>query len=701
MSNFSVGYTIISSINNDGACALVNLDVVKQNRKNLLIGSCGNAGELYEAVACGRNPEKASEFYDYFEIYPTDDEKERAVYRKVYELGTKLGIPVAATGNCHYLRKEDEICRRVIRIANGHEHDNKKFFYHTTDEMLSEFAYLGKAAAYKSVVINTNKIADLITQIIPVKEGFYPPVMENAYELVHELAYAKAKEIYGHILPVPIAERLKTELKYIQKHEYAVYYWIAHRMVRYLNDSGYYVGDRGAVGSVLVAFLLGISNTNPLPAHYYCPECNYIDFEVSALDGFDLPDRVCPVCGCPLRADGHNIPYETFMGYDGSTRPDIDLNVPVSKIYSELAFMKKLFGDDRVAHAGDVTTLLWRHTERYISVYEAKTGDYFTEEQRDYIRSKICGIKQDDGIHPCGIIVLPQGVEFEEFTPLRETQGPSPIKKTTHINYYPLLDNSVVKLDVIGICIPDMLKLLEEFTGCSIQDVVWNDPRVHELFEHADTLGIPDFDTDSMKDRLLKLKPKSFNDLVQIRCLNYGEEIWTDNCENLLNDGYSLSELPVFRDHIFQKLMRYGFDRDSSFKIAEFARKGKFHFYQYSDMAFELIERMRDKNVPEWYIQCLRKTQYLFPKAHAVVYVMNSVRMAWYKIYYPTEFYAAYLSCWYPGNEPRNEADEQSFSKVIEECAQRGIQLLKPDAEKSHCSNYLPEQGNIRMPYVK
>lgn len=693
-------YTIISSINSDGVYDLVNIDVVRQNHKNLLIGSCGNVGELYEAVTCGRNPEKAAKFYDYFEIYPTEDEKERAIYKKIYELGSKLGIPVAATGNCHYLDKEDEICRRVIRVVNGHKHDQKNLFYHTTDEMLAEFSYLGEDAAYKLVVTNTNKITDLITQATPLKEGIYPPVIENAYEQVQELVYTKAKMIYGNSLPVPVAERLETELKYIQKYEYAVYYCIAYRMVRHMNDSGYYVTPRGSAGSVLVAFLLGVSDTNPLPAHYYCPQCHYIDFEVAEPDGFDLPDQVCPVCGCPLRSDGHNIPFETFMGYDGSKMPYIDLDVPKSMKYSEFAFIQELFGADKVANAGNIVTLWDQDAEGYISVYEVKTDDYFTKKQRSYICEKLRGIKQRDKIVHYKIIVLPQGMEFEDFTPIRETKSPSPIKKATHFNYYSL-DDTVIKLNVIGHFALDMLKLLEDFTGISIQNVVWNDSEVYALFERADTLCIPEFDKHFkhfMKDMLLRLKPKSFDDLVQISGLSHGTGIWLDNGENLLKENHTLSELPALRDDILLRLMRYGLERDSAYQIAEYVWKGK--FYYDSNLTFELVERMRNKNVPEWYIQSLRKIRHLFPKAHVVAYVMNAVRMAWYKIHYPTEFYAAYLSCYYPGG-PMDKVDDPHFLKVANECSRRGIQLLMPDAEKSHCVNYLPEQGNIRIPYVK
>ena len=632
---------------------------------------------------------------------------------------------MAATGNCHYLRKEDEICRRVIRVVDGHEHDNKQYFYHTTDEMLTEFSYLGEDSAYETVVTNPNRIADLITQVTPLKEGVYPPVIPNANEQVQKMAYAKAKEMYGESLPLPVAERLETELKYIQKYEYSVYYWLAYRMVKYMNDSGYYVGNRGSVGSVLVAFLLGISDTNPLPAHYYCPQCHHTDFDVPAWDGFDLPDQICPVCGCVLQLDGHNIPYEIFMGYDGSKMPDIDLNFPATKQYSEFAFIQELFGADKVAHAGTISTLWERSAEGYISVYGAKTDDYFTEEQRSYICEKLCGIKRKDNFHPGGIFAVPQGMEFEDFTPLRETKSPSPIPKATHFDFHSLHD-TVIKIDVLGHNTPDILKLLEEFTGRSIRDVAWNDPNVYALFAHADTLGIPEFDTDFMKDMLLKLKPSSFDDLVQISGLSHGTGTWIDNGENLLNDGHTLSEIPALRDKVFLQLMRYGLERDSAYQIAECVRTGRLACN--SNLTFELVKHMRGNNVPEWYIQSLRKIWYLFPKAHAVTYVMNAVRMAWYKTYYPVEFYAAVLTCdrdnssycsilakgkteveiqlnqpdesFNEGSEFPQQDDEKYVLKLALECFARGITFLPANDNTSDSRKFLPENGNLRIPLL-
>jgi len=689
-------YKIISSIHNDGVCNLADLAVLKKNRKNLLVGSCGNMGELYEAVANGKDPEKVAAFYDYFEIYPTDNEKERSVYKKICALGDELGVPVVATGNCHYVDKKDEICRRVIRTVDGHTEDNRKLYLHTTEEMLEEFSYLGADAAYNAVVTSPDQIAGQIEPVTPIREGVYPPIIENAYEQVHELAYVKAHELYGEELPVPIAERLQTELRYIQNGDFATHYLIAYRMVKYMKDQGQYVGARGSVGSLLVAFLLDITDTNPMPAHYVCPHCHFSDFGVAESDGFDLPDKSCPICGNALKADGHNLPCEFFMGYAGDKAPDIDLNFPASKRDEEIAFLQELFDADRLARAGTINTFSERFAESYITCYEAETADCFTEEQRKHICEKICGIKRGEGNHPGGILALPEGMEFEDFTPLRDNSTHSIIKKVSHFNFLNLHD-TILKLDVLGHLVPDMLKMLEDFTGRSIQDVPWNDREIYALFARADTLGIPEFGTDFMKDMLPKTKPGCFADLVQISGLSHGANVWTDNGEVLLADGHALSELPALRDSVFLQLLSYGIERKSAFRITECTRKGRLRFE--NDTTAEFIRIMREANVPEWYIKSLQMIQYMFPKAHAVSYVMNAVRTAWFKLHYPTEFYAAYLSCFL--QEPRDKEEASLFQDVVDECSAKGILLLEPDMEKSHPENYLPENGNIRMPYRK
>lgn len=631
-------YKIISSICDNGNCDLADLDVIIKNRQNLLIGSCGNNGELYEKIASGQNLKEIAEFYDYFEIYPAADKNERTIYKKIYELGAELGIPVVATGNCHYLNQKDEICRRIVQVVNGRNYENKKLFYHTTEEMLAEFSYLGEDAAYQAVIANPNKIADSITQVSPLKEGYYPPVIDDAYEQIEKAAYAKAKNIYGLQLPVQIAERINAELTFIKKHGYATDYVIALHMVKNMNGLGYHVGTKDSVGAVLIAFLLGISDVNPLPAHYYCPHCYYVDFQVTASDGFDLTNQRCPVCGCQLQSDGHNIPFEIFMGCDGSKRPNIKLYFPGSQIYDEFAFLQKLFGENKIAYAGTVSTLREKTAQYYISAYESQTGESFAEGQRGYICEKLCGIKRDDSVLPGGLIILPQEKNFEDFTPLREVRTPSSIKKATHFDYRYLHD-TVKKFDVLGHNTPDMLKLLEDSTGTSVQHVTWNDPKLYSLFKHSDTQGIPEFDTDFMKDILLKLEPKSFDELVKISGLVLGAGIWHNNAEDLLNSKHNLDELPIFRDDVFMQLMQYGLERNAAYKIAECVSDGI--LYHDNADTFEFVAHMRNKNVPEWYIQSLCKVRYLSSKAHSVAYVMNAVRMAWYKAYYPTQFNTA------------------------------------------------------------
>lgn len=688
-------YKIISSLHNDGVCDLIDLDVLKKNRKNLLIGSCGNISELYDAIDAGKDTEKIAAFYDYFEIYPTEDKKERENYKKIFELGEELGVSVVASGNCHYLDREDEICRRVILAVNGLSADNKRLFLHTAEEMLGEFSYLGKNAV-KAVIEAPNQIVELTEQVTPLKEGVYPPEITDAYGQVHKLAYTKATELYGQDLPYPIKERLETELHHIKNGDFATHYLIAYHMVKHMNENGYYVGARGSVGSVLVAFLLGITDINPMPAHYYCTNCHCFDFDVSGADGFDLPDKLCPVCGNALKTDGHNIPFEFFMGYRGSKMPDIDLNFPSSKQYDVFKFLQELFGANRLAHGGTIATLWERFAEGYITVYESKTAEYFTKDQRKYICQKLCGIKRCEGNHPGGIFILPEGMEFEDFTPLRDNETNSPISKATHFDFHALHD-TILKIDVLGYVVPDMFRLLEKYTGRTLYDVAWNDKTIYSQFENADTTGILEFDSDFMRDMLQMTRPKSFDDLVRISGLSHGTNTWIDNGEELLRDGHSISELPALREDVFLQLLDYGVERENAFKIAEYVRRGRFYFD--SDVTNEFVRILQKANVPKWYIQSLRKNRYMFPKAHAVAYVMNAVRMAWFKIHYPVEFYAAYLSCHFDIDEELTEEDALKLEKIITECLDKGIVLLEADVKKSDSKNYIVENGNIRMPY--
>lgn len=672
-------YKIISATEFDGTYKFIPINVVKQNRKNLLIGSCGNMGLLYTAFEYNypiEEIEKIALFYNYFEIYPTDDPEQKEINKKIYDLGRELGIPTVVTGNCHYIEKQDELCREIIRASYGHTNDDKNLYFRTTEEMLEDFFYLGEDAAYWVVIENPIMIATHIThieEVSPIKGGFYPPKIENAYEQISEPVFSKAKEIYGENLPEPITERLDTELCHIKNNDFATYYFIAHRLVKYINGLGSYVGARSAVGSSLVAFLLGISDVNPLKAHYYCPHCHYINFEVDKADGFDLAPKDCPVCQAPLKADGHNIPYETFMGYDGSRIPDIDLNFPSSMQYSATEYVKEMFGKAQTAYAGTVSTMSERMAEFYIEAYQEKTATQFTKEQREHIRKKLSDVKRQSGQHPGGIFVLPQGMEFEDFTPLRKNSSMKPLSSTTHLDFHSL-HNNIIKLDILGYIVPDFLKLLEEYTGVSIQDVACSDSKIYELFERADTLAIPEFSSGFMRNMLWETSPNNFNDLVKIMGLSHGTGTWLNNGEELLKEGRTLSQLPANRDDVFLKLVECGVDRKDAFKIAECVRKGKLG--DENDTTLKYISIMQNAGVEKWYVDSLKKIRYMFNKAHAVSYVLNALRCAWFKHNYPAEYYAAYLTCFFDREREMSEQETRDFKEIVDECAKRGIKLI-------------------------
>lgn len=453
-------YRVISSIEYDGVCDVASLEVIKQNRNNLLVGSCGNMGELFSDIRFEKTNEKIEKtalFYDYLEIFPTCDPKEIAVNKQIYALGEKLGIPVVAAGNCHYLFADDEICIDMVKNAKGLSHDNTSLWFRTTDEMLEEFSYLGVDSAYKAVVTNTNIIADLIEKDIePLKYGCHFVSLDNAAKQVCEIAYKKAYEIYGNPLPAVVKSRLETELYFISCDEIATQYLMAHKMGLYANSLGCDLGIRGTTGSVLVNFLLGVGDVNPLRAHYYCPNCHYIDFNVNAADGYDLPDKNCPRCDKPLKSDGHNIPYQSFMGAYGSKLPDIDINLPVSICEEGRDFVKYLFDGHNVAWAGTVNTLTEYYADIYIKNYEEKKKIFFDTRQREAIKSKILNTKRGEGRHPAGIMVLPHGFEFEDFTPVRNSD--TAVEKITHFDFHELYD-TILKVDVLGICALEMIEL--------------------------------------------------------------------------------------------------------------------------------------------------------------------------------------------------------------------------------------------------
>ena len=629
-------YKVLSSIKDDGVCNLIDLDILKKNRKNLLVGSCGNMGALYDAIAKSEYTEKIAAFYDYFEIYPTKDKTEKDIYKKIFDLGEELGVPVIATGNCHYLSSDDAICREVVITArNLRNKDNGELYVRSTKQMLEEFSYLGNYGAEKVVLKNPQIITDIIEKAEPLKEGNYYPIFENAYSDLEKICYSKAYEFYGNPLPEKIKERLDTELGFLKDEQAASQYLLAKKLVDYAKEKGKLTTARGAVGSTLVAFLLGIGDINPLPPHYYC-NCRYLEFSKVADDGFDLPEKVCPVCNRKLRTDGHNIPYEVFMGFNGDKEPDIDLNFPEDFRLAAQKFVEDMFGKTKVVQAGTVATVWDGIAEKYIQEYEATKNISFKPEEKENLITKIVGIKRNVGMHPGGIIVIPQDMDFEDFTPIYCNWAP---RSTTHFDFHSLHD-TILKQDILGHSVLDLLLELEKQTNISIDSIDFKDPKIYEMFRNANTDGIYEFDSEFTKHLLLVTSPQNFNELVKISCLCHGTNVWADNAEHLIkNKICNISEVIAARDDIFDYLTSKGMDKYTAFRIMESVRKGLWAKQKLSDCDKKyFVEEMQSINVPDWYIDSLSKIRYMFPKAHAVAYVMNAVRLMWFKIYYPEEF---------------------------------------------------------------
>lgn len=626
-------YKVISSIGEEN---LIDLTVLKENRKNLLVGSCGPQGELYDLIIKDKVPYAVTAFYDYFEIFPNKDILESETNKKIFYLGEELGVPVVAVSNGHCIEKTDKVCLDIVSLAQGKEViPTDEYYIRTTKEMLEEFSYLGNYGAEKIVLENPQILIDVIENVEPLKTGNYHPVFENAYINLEKACYSKAFEIYGNPLPEQIKERLDTELGFLKDEQAASQYLLAKKLVDYAKEKGKLTTARGAVGSTFVAFLLGVSEINPLSPHYYC-DCHYFETSNLADDGLDLPVKVCPVCNKKLRTDGHNIPYEVFMGFKGDKEPDIDLNFPEKFRLAAQKFLEDVFGKTNVIQAGTVATVWDGIAEKYIKKYENAQNTNFKPEEKDNLINKIVGVKRSVGMHPGGVMVVPRDMDFEDFTPLNQNFAP---RSTTHFDFHSLHD-TILKQDILGHSTLDLLLELEKRTGKSVVDIKLNDPLIYEMFQKADTLCIPEFDTDFLRDMLIETKPKNFNDLVKFLGLCHGTNVWTDNAEHLIkNKICSISEVIATRDDIFVYLISKGMDRATAFRIMESVRKGLWAKQKLSDWDKKyFVEEMQNINVPEWYIESISKIRYMFPKAHATAYVMNAVRLMWFKKYYPEEF---------------------------------------------------------------
>lgn len=648
--------------------------VLQQHREGILVGSGCDKGEVFDNMI-QKAPEEVEEiakFYDFLEVHPPevykpliemdyvkDEAMLKEVIRNIVLLGEKLNIPVVATGNVHYLNPEDKIYRKILIHSQSGANPLNRYelpdvYFRTTDEMLECFAFLGEEKAKEIVVTNTQKIADLIEEVKPIKDELYTPRIEGADEEIREMSYRRAKEIYGDPLPEIVEKRLEKELKSIIGHGFAVIYLISHKLVKKSLDDGYLVGSRGSVGSSFVATMTEITEVNPLPPHYVCPNCKHSEFfnDGSVGSGFDLPDKDCPQCGTKYKKDGHDIPFETFLGFKGDKVPDIDLNF--SGEYQPRAhnYTKVLFGEDNVYRAGTIGTVADKTAYGFVKGYASDHNLELRGAEIDRLAAGCTGVKRTTGQHPGGIIVVPDYMDIYDFTPIQyPADATSSEWRTTHFDFHSIHDN-LLKLDILGHDDPTVIRMLQDLSGIDPKTIPTDDPEVMKIFSGTEslgvtpeqimcnvgTLGIPEFGTRFVRQMLEDTKPKTFSELVQISGLSHGTDVWLGNAQELIQNGIcTLSEVIGCRDDIMVYLIYRGLEPSLAFKIMESVRKGK-------GLTPEFEEEMRKHDVPEWYIESCKKIKYMFPKAHAAAYVLMAVRIAYFKVHHPLLYYASYFT---------------------------------------------------------
>ena len=727
----------------------------KKYSEGLILGSACSEGELYQAILLGKADDEIEEIakdYDYLEIQPIGNndylvrneqvpnrEYLKEINKKIVQLGEKLNKLVVATCDVHFMDPQDEIYRRILEAGQGYKDaDNQAPLYlRTTDEMLEEFSYLGKEKAYEVVVTNTNKIADMCERISPISPEKCPPHIPGCEEDIRRITYEKAHQLYGDPLPEIIETRLEKELNSIINNGYSVMYIIAQRLVWKSNEDGYIVGSRGSVGSSLVAFMTGITEVNSLQPHYRCPNCKYSDFTDYGIgNGFDLPDKECPKCGTPLAKDGMDIPFETFLGFNGDKEPDIDLNFSGEYQAKAHKYTEVIFGKGTTFKAGTVGTVADKTAFGYVKKYFEERHIPVAKAEISRLSTGCTGIKRTTGQHPGGIIVVPKGREIYEFTPVQHpADDPNSDIITTHFDYHSI-DQNLLKLDILGHDDPTVIRMLQDLTGIDPTKVPLDDKPTMSIFSSTEALGvtpdqihsevgsygIPEFGTKFVRGMLVDTKPTTFDELIRISGLSHGTDVWLGNAQSLIDQGIvTLREAICCRDDIMVYLMKKGLPPDKAFKIMETVRKGK---------ALKDIEKwngfkeiMKEYDIPDWYVKSCEKIKYMFPKAHAAAYVTNAFRIAWFKVHEPLAYYAAYFTIrakafdsevmifgkekvknkmkeidLLGNNATPKDKDMYDDLEIVLEMYERGFNFLPIDLYKSHATKFRVEDGALRPP---
>ena len=726
-----------------------------KHKEGLLIGSACEAGELYQAILQGRPQEeiiRLVKFYDYLEIQPLGnnafmikDEKApistmdelKDINRRIVKLGEEFHKPVVATCDVHFMDPEDEVYRRIILAGKGFKDADEQapLYLRTTEEMLEEFSYLGSEKAKEVVIDNTNKIADMCERISPVRPDKCPPVIENSDQMLRDICYNKAHEMYGEDLPEIVSERLERELKSIIGNGYAVMYIIAQKLVWKSNEDGYLVGSRGSVGSSFAATMSGITEVNPLAPHYYCAHCHYSDFDSPEVkkyggqSGCDMPDKRCPNCGKPLVKAGFDIPFETFLGFKGNKEPDIDLNFSGDYQSKSHKYTEVIFGAGQTFRAGTIGTLADKTAFGYVKNYYEEHGVHKRNCEIDRIVQGCVGIHRTTGQHPGGIVVLPVGEEIYSFTPIQHPANDMTTDIiTTHFEYHSI-DHNLLKLDILGHDDPTMIRMLEDLTGIDAQKIPLDDKSVMSLFKNTSALGItpdmltnctlgalgiPELGTDFAMQMLIDADPQSFSHLIRIAGLSHGTDVWLGNAQTLIEEGKAtISTAICTRDDIMIYLISMGLDSEESFTIMESVRKGK-------GLKPEWEEEMTAHGVPDWYIWSCKKIKYMFPKAHAAAYVMMAWRIAYCKVFYPLAYYAAYFSIRATGfsyelmcqgkdklnyfmrdyekrkdSLSKKEQDTYKDMRIVQEMYARGYEFWTIDLYKAQASRFQIIDGKL------